>query len=87
MDALKYVLKGLSYVARNAEKDVDLGKVDIFIMESLFKLITNANFNETDFERVIKEGIQLRENLKKELNFDDDCEAINWTDTGLDPRH
>lgn len=65
MDALKYVLKGLSVVANDAEANgVDVRVADLFIMESLFKLITNANFKEDVFETVIKEGITIRENLK-----------------------
>ncbi|XMB68061.1 hydroxylamine reductase [Mycoplasmatota bacterium zrk1] len=85
MDALKYVLKGLSYVANEAEKEgAELKRIDVFIMECLFKMITNANFNEEHFERVIKEGIQYRENLKKGIKFDSDLDAVNWTDTSVD---
>ena len=65
MDALKYVLKGLAIVANDAEANgVDVKVADLYIMESLFKLITNANFSEDVFENVIKEGITIRENLK-----------------------
>ena len=65
MDAFKFVLKGLSVVANDAEKNgVDVEVADLFIMEGLFKLITNANFDESVFEEAISEGITIRENLK-----------------------
>ncbi len=79
MDALKYVLKGLSVVANDAAVNgVDVEVADLFIMESLFKLITNANFNEDIFESVIKEGITIRENLKAGLASVYESDETTW---------
>ncbi|XMB86121.1 hydroxylamine reductase [Mycoplasmatota bacterium WC44] len=79
MDALKYVLKGLSVVANDAEKEgINVEVADLFIMESLFKLITNANFKEEIFVDVIKEGITIRENLKSGIASVYENDATNW---------
>lgn len=79
MDALKYVLKGLSVVANDAEiNGVDVKVADLFIMESLFKLITNANFSEEVFESVVKEGITIRENLKAGVASVYETDETTW---------
>jgi hydroxylamine reductase len=64
MDTFKYVLKGLAVVADRRKEEIDTLQADLFIMEGLFKLITNANFDDSVFIEQIKEGITLRENLK-----------------------
>ncbi|XMB85201.1 hydroxylamine reductase [Mycoplasmatota bacterium WC44] len=80
MDAVKYVIKGLSVVANDAEaKGVDVKTADYFIMDSLFKLITNGNFDEADIARTALAGIQIREKLKEKFNGEYDSEALNWT--------
>ncbi len=75
MDTFKYVLKGLALVAEEAkENGQDTLQADLFIMEGLFKLITNANFDDKVFEESITEGIVIREALKQGLDtaFNDD---------------
>ncbi|MEC9485856.1 MAG: hydroxylamine reductase [Candidatus Izemoplasma sp.] len=75
MDTFKYVLKGLAMVSQEAkENGKDVSQSDLFIMEGLFKLITNANFDNQVFINSIKEGITLRENLKQGIHsvFNDD---------------
>ncbi len=75
MDTFKYVLKGLAIVAEEAnKKGEDTLQADLFIMEGMFKLITNANFSDDVFVSSIKEGIALRETMKLNLDsmFDDD---------------
>lgn len=76
LDVLKYSLKGLAEVAENAKANgIDVNVADLFIMESLFKLITNANFNEDIIKDSIVEGIRIRENLKKGINS---CKETNY---------
>ncbi|MGL5616824.1 MAG: hydroxylamine reductase [Sarcina sp.] len=86
-DVLIYVCKGLGAVATRArEVQIIDKKVDQFIVESLFTTITNANFDNEVFVSRIKEGIALREALKKEVlakggNLDKLPEAAKWIAT------
>ncbi|WP_010299011.1 hydroxylamine reductase [Clostridium senegalense] len=67
-DLLVYVVKGISAVSEIGRKiNVEDELVDKFIIESLFATITNANWDESIFIERIKYGIELRENLKKEI--------------------
>ena len=69
MDTFKYVMKGLAIVAEEASKEgKDTLTADLFLMEGLFKLVTNANFDDEVFEQSIVEGIALREGLKRGLD-------------------
>ena len=79
MDTFKYVLKGLAVVAQEAKKEgVDTLQADLFIMEGLFKLITNANFDDSVFIEQIKEGIALRENLKAGIVSFENSDITSW---------
>ena len=64
-DLLIYVLKGVSVYG---EKAKELGIVDketgLFIAQSLFTTITNANWDNQRFISLIKEGLKIREELK-----------------------
>jgi len=64
-DLLIYVLKGVSVYG---EKAKELGIVDketgLFIAQSLFTTITNANWDNERFISLIKEGLKIREELK-----------------------
>jgi len=65
-DLLIWLLKGISfYVRRAEEKDLTLEheEADVFVTESLFSTITNANFDPRWFEDRIGEAIQVREEL------------------------
>lgn len=67
-DLLVFVVKGLAVVSVRAKKvNVVDERVDKFIVESLFTTITNANFDNSVFVARIKEGIALREELKKQV--------------------
>ena len=64
-DLLIFTLKGISFYSTKArELGVDLGKVDRFIIESLFATITNANFDRTYFVKQVREALQLRDEVK-----------------------
>ena len=79
MDTFKYVLKGLAIVAEEAkENGKDVLQADLFIMEGLFKLITNANFDDQVFIESIEEGIALRESLKSGLDTMFDEDITSW---------
>jgi hydroxylamine reductase len=64
-DLLIYVLRGISIYG---EKATELGELDkkvgLFIAQSLFTTITNANFDNERFITQIKEGLEIRDELK-----------------------
>ncbi|AIO18365.1 Hydroxylamine reductase [Candidatus Izimaplasma bacterium HR1] len=79
MDTFKYVLKGLAVVADEAMRNgQEILQADLFIMEGLFKLITNANFDDDVFKSSISEGIALRESLKRDLDTMFDTDITTW---------
>jgi len=82
-DTLIHVCRGVSLVAEK-NFDRDAGR---FIARSLFATITNANFDNERFVALIREGLALREHLKKGVSVEDlpNHEAITWTgDTQAD---
>ena len=67
-DVLVFVAKGVAAYSsqlRNAGKRYD--KVDEYLYRSLFISITNANFDGDEIIEAIKEGVNLRNFLKSEL--------------------
>ena len=68
MDTFIYSLIGLSSLAQevNAQGD-QTSEVDLFVTEGLFATITNANFDEEEFVKRIKESFSLRNQLKEKL--------------------
>ncbi len=67
-DLLMYTVKGTALLAEmGKEAGVKFPKNDYFTMTALFMTITNANFNDETFVEKIKEGLTLREEMKKEL--------------------
>lgn len=78
MDVYKEVLKSLAKVNVEAkQKGVGVKEVDEVIINGLFKLITNANFNQVVFEVQIKKILKMREELKQKINH----EMVNQVDT------
>ncbi len=64
MDLLIYVLQGISVSAQELTQPLDR-RYGFFVIKSLFATITNANFDEERIVALIKEGLGLREELKK----------------------
>lgn len=66
-DLLIYVCKGISvYSTKARELGIENKKVNKFIVDSLFMTITNANFDQADFVEKIKEGFDVREEIKEQ---------------------
>ncbi|HHE38876.1 MAG TPA: hydroxylamine reductase [Candidatus Cloacimonetes bacterium] len=64
-DLLIYVLRGISIYGEKAQEMGELDKkVGLFIAQSLFTTITNANFDNDRFITQIKEGLKIRNELK-----------------------
>ena len=67
-DLLVFVVKGISfYSTRLRELGIENDLANKFIIDSLFMTITNANFDQERFVVRIREGLKLREDLKKSL--------------------
>jgi hydroxylamine reductase len=79
-DLLIYVSKGVSIVRNQAKEfSLEVASADLFVMESLFMTITNANFDNAKFTAQIKLGIKIREALKSKLKVIDWPAIANWT--------
>ncbi|MDY0296743.1 MAG: hydroxylamine reductase [Acidobacteriota bacterium] len=66
MDLLIFVLKGISIVATRArEMGIHDPKADKFVYDGLFMTITNANFDDDRIIAAVREGLQIRDDLKK----------------------
>ena len=67
-DLMIYTLKGISILANKGRSaGMKFPKVDKFVFDGLFMTITNANFDDDKFVEKINYGLDLREDLKKEL--------------------
>jgi len=67
-DLLIYIMKGISYYQEIARaNDTAEKKADDFIINGLFKTITNANFDDLVFLKNIEEGLKLKADIKDTL--------------------
>lgn len=67
-DLLIYTLKGIAQVAqRGIKTGMKFPKANHFTMNGLFITITNVNFDDDVIIKNIKEGLNLREEMKEEL--------------------
>ncbi len=65
---LIYTVKGISdIVVKGSMKAQDLGDINEVVLDSLFKTITNANFDEEAIKRQIRKNIEIRDALAKKL--------------------
>ena len=65
MDMLLFSVRGIAIVAntlRNGHRKID-EKINRFIVDALFTTITNANFDDQRIIRLIRKGIELRNEL------------------------
>lgn len=83
-DLLIYTAKGLAVVHQESLKaGLNFPKANHFIMNALFMTITNANFDKAVIIERIKEGLEIREEIEKELKgkgieLNKDLDAITW---------
>jgi hydroxylamine reductase len=67
-DLLIYSLQGLSQVAVEGRKvGVSDRKVNVFTVEACFSTLTNVDFDPGRFVKLIKESVDLREDLKAKV--------------------
>ncbi|MBD1399664.1 hydroxylamine reductase [Pelobacter sp. M08fum] len=78
-DLLVFTLKGLAVVAEEAKKQNKLDPaIGLFICQSFFATITNANFDNARFVALIKASISKRDALKLAIGYSSDLDAVNW---------
>lgn len=68
-DLLMFVLKGISIYTKAArENKVEYdGKIDKFVFDGLFATITNANFDKNVFIERVRNGLEIRNDLRLDL--------------------
>jgi len=67
-DDLIYVLKSVAFYNSKARaNNLNDAKTDQFILDGLFATVTNTNFSKTDFEKLINEGFEIKDGIKKKL--------------------
>lgn len=65
-DLLIFVLKGISFLSINTELPEALERrISVFIMDSLFATITNANFDRDIFVAKIRDALELRTQVQQ----------------------
>lgn len=83
-DLLVYVVKGLGIVHTEArELGIKNSKVDEFIVNSLFMTITNANWDKNDFYNKVRDGLNIREEIKSSIEkagsqLADTSDFVTW---------
>ncbi len=79
-DVLIYVTKGIGVVAKKAgQYDKEASH---YVAKALFTTITNVNFDEDRIADAIKEGLRIRDDLKKKYNISDEGLHDSATFTG-----
>lgn len=81
MDVLIFSLRGLSLVALEAKKQGKLKKdPGLFIAQSLFTTITNANFDEQRIVSHINEALKKRDEIKSNIEpLENPHESVLWS--------
>ena len=64
MDLLLYVTKGICVIRANFPVEELKDEDNHFVYSSLFKTITNANFDADDIKRQIAKGMEIKNKLK-----------------------
>ncbi len=67
-DLLIYTVKGISdIVVKGGMKPEDLGDINEVVLDSLFKTITNANFDAEAIKKQIRKNIEIRDGLAQKV--------------------
>jgi hydroxylamine reductase len=78
-DLLTFVVKGIAYYA-NQLNDDQIKEAADFVTRSLFKTITNANFNKFSFIDDVKQGLEIRDGLRSlGPKMDNLPDCATWT--------
>ena len=78
-DLLTFVVKGIAYYA-NQLNDDQIKEAADFVTRSLFKTITNANYNKFSFIDDVKQGLEIRDGLRSLApKMDNLPDCATWT--------
>ena len=78
-DLLTFVVKGIAYYAIQLNDDQIKEAAD-FVTRSLFKTITNANYNKFSFIDDVKQGLEIRDGLRSLApKMDNLPDCATWT--------
>ncbi|WP_406657206.1 hydroxylamine reductase [Methanolobus sp. ZRKC2] len=67
-DDLMYLLKSIAFYNSKARANkLNDAKTDEFMLDGLFATVTNTNFSKSDLERLISEGFEIKDGIKKKL--------------------
>ena len=90
-DLLMFVVRGISFFSTRArELGIENDRVNKFVFDGIFMTITNANFDNDRFIEKIREGLSVREEIKKQFlsaggslpeNID---ESATWTGSSVE---
>lgn len=84
-DLLVFILKGIAVADREARKQ---GKNDagtgLFVVKAMFATITNANFDNERITDLVKEALQLRDELKRKTGMTAGPECVTWSGSEAD---
>ena len=84
-DLLIYTVKGISEVVVKGEmKAEDLGDINETVLDSLFKTITNANFDPAAIRAQIRKNLAIRDELAAKVGADLGDAATFTVDTDAD---
>lgn len=88
-DLLVYTVKGISEVVVKGELDVaELGDINETVLDSLFKTITNANFDPAAIRAQIRKNLAIRDTLaaKVDADFSDAATFTVASDDDMDAK-
>ncbi|MFC4323607.1 hydroxylamine reductase [Litchfieldia salsa] len=83
-DLLIYLVKGIAIVHTEARKlGIKNSNADEFIVNSLFMTITNANWDKNDFFNKVRNGLEIREEIKMMIKktgakLSNSSDYVNW---------
>jgi len=79
MDLYIHIMRGISFCNLQMKKTGKSNdKIDKFIVNGLFSTITNVNFDKQYFLNKIGEALDLRNEIKKNINLNMKNDAIDW---------
>jgi hydroxylamine reductase len=88
-DLLIYTVKGISdIVVKGGMKPEELGDINEVVLDSLFKTITNANFDAEAIKKQIRKNIEIRDDLAKKVtaNLHDAAKFTVSTDEDMEAK-
>ncbi|MCF8020482.1 MAG: hydroxylamine reductase [Vallitaleaceae bacterium] len=88
-DLLIYSTKGIADVVVKGGLDIaSLGKTNEIVLDSLFKTITNANFDPEAIREQIRQNLEIRDDLRNvvEADFHDAATFTVSTDASMDAK-